>query len=483
MSAPETPLRGGRAWLRKGLRLGLWLVGTVAALALLLVGALLVLARGGPAPYVWNPPPAPPVEATGPGTFAVSATPASAPADVPVSIEVTGVRPRASVLVVATAEDARGVVFESWARFAANGDGRLDPGAVAPLEGSYGSVDPCGLLWSMRAPDGSLFATSSTWDRREVRLRVVSDGRAREVAIERLYPYPGVAQREVGGARWRGLLTVPSQGGPFPGVVVLGGWGDGPLPLTSALIARRGFAVLDVGYHGWAGLPAELVEIPVESVTDALDYLEERPEVAPGGFGLYGISRGSGLGLLAASLDPRIVAVAAWVPGSEVFPGISLRSLRQRSAWTWRGQPVPFARAPLGLDTLGVAARLALRRPTSFLPTYTAALAASDQRSAIPVERIAGEVLVAAGGDDRVWPSAEMAERICRRMGPERCTPRIYPEAGHGLRYVLWPGGDFTEHSMIRGGTPEANHLAGRDAWAETLRLFERRLGPERPER
>jgi len=479
MSAPDPPSRRRR---RPWIRIGLWLFAVASALVLILVGSLLVLARGGDEPYVWQPPPTPTIEAAGSGTFEVSVTPASASADVPVDVEVSGAGPGASVLLVATTEDARGIAFESWARFLADDQGRLDLAAVSPVEGTYRSVDPCGLLWSMRAPDGSAFFTASDWDRHEVRLRVVSDGSERELRIERRYPYPQVTQSQVGGTRWSGVLTVPSAGGPFPGVIVLGGWGDGPLPLTSALIARHGFAVLDVGYHGWEGLPEELVEIPVESVTDALDYLEARPEVERGGFGLYGISRGAELGLLAASKDSRLVAVAAWVPGSEVFPGISLRSLRQRSSWTWRGEPVPFARAPVGRDTLGVTARLLLRRPIAFRPTYAAALAASEGRSAIPVERIAGEVLVAAGGEDRVWPSAEMAERVCRRMGPERCVLRIYPEAGHGLRYVLWPAGDFTERSMIRGGTPEANHLAGRDAWAETLALFERRLGSGRAE-
>ena len=467
-----------RRWAR---RLG-WTLAALAGLNLLLFLALTALARGGPQAFVWQPPDLPPIEATEVGDFDISVVPPSAPVDVPVSIRVDRLTPGATALVIASTTDARDVRFESWARFVADASGRLALDTAIPEDGTYRGAEGNGLLWSMRAADRSLFYTSAEWHTRSYQLTVISDGKRCEVAFERRYPYSEVTRESVGGTGWSGQLTLQKEAGPGPrpAVIFLAGWDDPPAPLTSALIAQRGYAVLNVGYHGWEGLPEEMVEIPLEAVTRAIDWLERRPEIDARRVGVYGISRGAELGLAAAARDPRIVATAAWVPASEVFAGISLRSLKQRSSWTWQGEPLPFAKSPFELATLRVTARLLLRRPTSFRTTYAAGLAASDGTSAIPVERIAGEILLAAGRDDQVWPSAEMSERIAARVSANGAkvpvTKLIFPHAGHGLSYALWPSGDFTERFLIRGGTPEANHLAGREAWVEMMALFERQL-------
>lgn len=468
--------RSGRRWLRRVA----WTLGTIVVIYFLVVLALLGLARGGEAAFVWHPPTTPSVSATGEGAFQITATPATGAVDMPVSITVDGLEPGAPVLVIASTLDARDIHFESWAKFVADDQGRLSLDDTAPESGTYGGKDGNGLLWSMRAADGSLFYTSMSWENREYKLSVISEGARADVVLERGYPFAGVSREVVRGDRWSGELTVPKSGGTFPVVIALAGWDDGPMQLTSALIARRGYAVLNLGYHGWEGLPEELVEVPIESVTDAIDWVETRSELDSSKIGVYGISRGAELALVAASRDSRITAVAAWAPSSEVFSGISFRSIRQRSSWSWGGQATPFARAPINRDTVRVAANLMLRRPTAFRPTYAAALAASDGTSTISIERITGAVLLVAGAKDLVWPSAKMSQQIATRaeaLGADvNVTTLVFDEAGHALNYSLWPAGDFSERQMIRGGTPEANHLAGQHAWAETLAFFARQL-------
>ena len=210
---------------------------------------------------------------------------------------------------------------------------------------------------------------------------------------------------------------------------------------------------------------------------DAIDWLAVDSEYDAHRVGVLGISKGAELALIAASRDSRINAVAAWVPSSRVFAGISQRSIRQRSSWTWGGQPLPFARTPVNKDTLRVTAKLMLRRPTSFRPIYAAALAESDNASEIPIEKITGQILLVAGAKDLIWPSADMSQHILDRAdnnpaGQSNVTALTFDEAGHSVSFSLWPVGDFTERQLIRGGSPEANHLAGQVAWKETLELF-----------
>ena len=132
-------------------------------------------------------------------------------------------------------------------------------------------------------------------------------------------------------------------------IVLLGGWGDGPSPLTAALLADEGYAVLNLGYHHWEGTPERLVGIPVETIGDAIDWIERDERFDGRRVVIYGTSKGAELALLAASHDQRIKAVAAWAPSSVAFSGIDLRDPTPGSSWTFTGQPVPHAESRLGL--------------------------------------------------------------------------------------------------------------------------------------
>ena len=190
---------------------------SVIAIYLLAVAALVFLARGGEDAYVWSPTPAPNVGATGDGSFDVTIAPDMAAIDVPVSIVVEGLEPGATTLLIMSTEDARGVRFESWAEFVADKQGRLALDETATEAGTYKGTSSNGLLWSMRAADGSLFHTSEQWENREYTLSVISSGLQTDLTFERRYPFTDVSRKQVGGERWKGELTVPNRDGPFPG--------------------------------------------------------------------------------------------------------------------------------------------------------------------------------------------------------------------------------------------------------------------------
>ena len=122
-------------------------------------------------------------------------------------------------------------------------------------------------------------------------------------------------------------------------LIVLGGSeGNENIPRNlGARFARGGIAALGMCYWNVPGLPDELIEVSIEPIERAVAYLRQR---GFGRVGVYGISKGGELALLAASLMPQITCVVAISPLACAMPGItgnkSLagKGLSDRSSWT-----------------------------------------------------------------------------------------------------------------------------------------------------
>lgn len=119
--------------------------------------------------------------------------------------------------------------------------------------------------------------------------------------------------------------------------------------------------------------------------------------------------------------------------------------------------------------------------PPAFRPWYAQSLetfADQAEAAAIPVERIAAQVVLVAGGDDQVWPSGPWARAIEERREKHGLDTTVvtHPEAGH--RVVL-PGEPVVERgqTMQRGGSDSANSKLGAAAWPHVQDAL--RLHPE----
>jgi pimeloyl-ACP methyl ester carboxylesterase len=215
-------------------------------------------------------------------------------------------------------------------------------------------------------------------------------------------------------------------------------------------LAEYGVATLAVPWFGVPGLPASPRRVPLETF---LPHLDRLAEVAPQ-VGMLGTSFGAEAALLLAAREPRLTLVAALAPTSVVWEtsdqdagGHPVRDAK----WTWGGEPIP------GVPCVDqhVAGPFADARSW-----HEASLAGCPDPAAyaIPVERFAGQLLVSAGGDDRVWPSARFCEEIVsrRRTAGLETTYVFHAEAGH--RVVL-PGEAAAPDrpGFPRGGTPEAD--------------------------
>ena len=138
-----------------------------------------------------------------------------------------------------------------------------------------------------------------------------------------------------------GNFGTPDSGGPFPGVLALGGSDGGTPDYFLNLLVPEGFACLALQYWGTSETQLTFSEIPLERVEQGLRWLTRHEGVnAPGGrVGIVGASRGAELALLIAATFPDLVGpVVAYTPSGVVWMGFdfTLPPGTTRSSWTLR---------------------------------------------------------------------------------------------------------------------------------------------------
>jgi dienelactone hydrolase len=123
-----------------------------------------------------------------------------------------------------------------------------------------------------------------------------------------------------------------------------------------------------------------------------------------------------------------------------------------------------------------------MRTPTPLLPMHAGYLSNQSlvEPASIPVEQIQGPVLLFAGQEDQIWPSALFAEMVTKRLGehqhpyPDRHL--CYEHAGH----LTFPIPSLPMSLLLArmvGGTPSGNARAATDAWSQALLFLEEYLG------
>ena len=125
-----------------------------------------------------------------------------------------------------------------------------------------------------------------------------------------------------GGVTVRGDLYLPEGEGPFPVVVMAGGWcyvKELRQPQYAAEFVARGFAVLifDYRYMGASdGQPRQHLD-PWEQIEDyrnAITYLETRSDIDADRIGAWGISYSGGHVLILGAIEPRVKVIVSNVP-------------------------------------------------------------------------------------------------------------------------------------------------------------------------
>ena len=437
--------------------------------------------------------------------FEIAPNPAFVDEDVRVCVR--GLPASALISIQDTTEDDQGRRWSSLARFRADSAGEIDASLHESLGGGYLGVAPMGLLWSMEsaaasADGNSSFAKNNSLPDR-VDFEALLDGRViARASLARNFLVPETATRDLkipseadgsgAGEATVGRLFIPPGRGPHPVVIVLSGSGGGFDLDKAAVLSRHGFATLALAYFGVAPLPTWLHRIPLEYFEAALTWLSAHPEIDSARVGILGVSRGAELALLLGSTFPQIRAIVAYAPSSVAWAA----SGRDKSTgelipcWTWRGKPVPFAPLPLrGFMWRSAFPVVALKRPVMFRDLFRSGLRNREavERAAIPVENIRGPILLVSGGDDHLWPAAEMTEAIIARLkrnGSAHAPEHLhFAHAGHMLRYPHLPvTARDSRNKHLRGarfsfgGTPVADAEAQTQAWHRAIAFLHANL-------
>lgn len=229
------------------------------------------------------------------------------------------------------------------------------------------------------------------------------------------------------------------------------------------LFAVHGAVSESVRWFGGPGQSPGPWEVPLELLLTRVELLARECDRVV----VCGTSFGAEAALLTGAHSPLVHAVIGFAPSDVVWAGVTPEG-RMTSHWTLSGEPVPFVRF---LEDW-----VPDRDPPSFADLYRRSYLADPAAAAaaaIAVERIP-EVVLVAGGDDQVWPSAMQATRISERRERHGLGTTVVFDDQAGHRTVL-PGEPVVSAGvrMARGGTEDADRRLGTAAWHHIQRLIQ----------
>lgn len=401
--------------------------------------------------------------------------------DTTLKIRITNIQPCEVVTLKAETCDNLGTKWESFAEFMSDSEGEINLATAQPISGTYLTPDITGLFWSMapisnakpkrRTPLKPLETKLLLTREQEV---LTSTSIIREVVSPKVDRFP---VREHGLV---GTFFFHPKSGPLPTVIVLGGSEGGLRESNAALLASHGFNTLALAYFGIEDLPRELVNIPLDYIEKAIDWLNDNPNVDSTKLGVFGTSKGGELALLSASMFPAIKAVVGYVPSGVVYPGIGQSALGV-SSWQYKGQSLPFAYGEVPKEVAKeLKQAIHTGEPISWRKTYQY-WAEGEKQAEIAVEDIHGPILLISGGDDQLWPADLLSEKMIIRLREHNhpyCYEHInFPKAGHSFVAPGFPTtqsvvSPFGNGKLLLGGTPKDNSQAQFDAWQRAVDFF-----------
>ena len=228
------------------------------------------------------------------------------------------------------------------------------------------------------------------------------------------------------------------------------------------VFAEKGALAESIRWFGGPGQNPGPWEIPLELFLGRVDALARECDRVV----VCGTSFGSEAALLTGAHSSQVSAVVGFAPSDVVWAGVEPGG-RMTSHWTLGGESLPYVPYLDGWEPDA--------DPPSFWSLYQQSFEADSHvaaAAAIAVERIP-EVLLIAGGDDRVWPSKAQAARIRARRDLHGLGTTVVTDDQAGHRTVL-PGEPAVAGgvTMARGGTESADRRLGLAAWQHLERLL-----------
>lgn len=194
-----------------------------------------------------------------------------------------------------------------------------------------------------------------------------------------------------------------------------------------------------IAYHGKPGLPKALKDQPVDVIEKAAVYLLKNGYQQ---IGVWGISMGGCLALLAGSLMPELIScVVSIAPLQMVMQAEKSKIPIEGSSFSFHNNELPFAQyVPQGKKWKQKVrkAMWEYKEPYTKNLLQTAYRANKNKAAEIKVENIKGPILLLGGAMDSMCPNEETFHDITNRL--KACNfsyhveSIIYPHLSH---YVL----------------------------------------------
>jgi dienelactone hydrolase len=402
----------------------------------------------------------------------------------PFSITISGLMPGEQASINARSIDASRIVWESNAVFQADAKGIIDVGMQAPLSGEYTDADILGLLWSMKPqnPKGKRIAPYSHDEVNGLTVEFTvkgSEGQTATARLRRYYQMPGESLIRIPLEQdgLYGFLYHPVSGGPFPGVIILGGSSGGLYEWLAQAFASNGFAALTLAYFNYQDLPQELIEIPIEYFLKTVAWIKTQKSIKTDSLGVIGGSKGAELALLLGSICDDFRAVVAWVPSGYIWQGIS-QNMRLASSWSRKGKGLPYITGVLTPEDI---AKYRKGEMDSVRQFYALGLEQADplkiEQATIPVEKIKAPILLVSGIDDQTWPSAEFSDAIMQRLEKYSHAYEHKHIRCEGAGHMVFLPYFITGHNrFMNGGNARDDAHGSLISWTETMTFLHRHL-------
>lgn len=402
-------------------------------------------------------------------------------------IVITGYKPNSIIVVDASTPRAHGD-WSSHNYYLTNLNGTVDLNTTAPVWGDGDAKGYDTPLWSQSPEDGvALGFYSPEPEQPLITTLTVStlQGESESAQLVQRFITDGVTRTVLSGD-FEGHLYTPKGTGPWPTVVLLNGSDGGFFDHRAALYASVGIQTLTLAYFNADHLSPWISETELDYFASAFDYLHAQGTALNDRVLVSGQSRGGELTLLLASLFPdKIFGAAAYTPGAFVHSAQTSKAPDadwKDPAWLLHGEPLPnlFHDNPYveGNPFLHDVPRYEDHnsRNTVFIDAQRSV--DHVQRARIPVERIAGPVLLVSGTNDKVWPasfaSRYVANQLTEAHHPYEVTHLDYVGAGHSIGLPTIPRVLTAAHPVsgtvsYSGGTALGNALASNDSFGKTV--------------
>lgn len=231
----------------------------------------------------------------------------------------------------------------------------------------------------------------------------------------------------------------------YPGKAIIAFGGSMGTMLLNRMLAERfadaGIDVVILEYHGREGLPEDLLNQPVEAVGCAARWLRGAGYEK---IGVWGISMGTCLAVLAAAEYPELISCAVLISPMHMVTQAEKKNdsgVCEGSAFALHGKPYPYAKWNMDTKTFN---RRYYTDCLKHRDLYSRGIIEeaynnnTDEGAFLPVEKIRGSVLFISGKQDGMCPASESSKYMMERLKAHGSLyPREHLDFEHLGHFIL----------------------------------------------